>query len=66
MFDTKVHLIEEFLKSTNYNLKDSIVYSDSKTDLPLLKWASNAYVISYNKSQRWPYEVGLDEIILNR
>jgi HAD superfamily hydrolase (TIGR01490 family) len=66
MFDTKVHLIEEFIKSANYNITDSIVYSDSKTDFPLLQWASKAYVISYNKSQMWPNEVGLNEIILNR
>lgn len=38
-------------------------YTDSKTDLPFLKWADVGYVISKNHSQNWAKNNQLKEII---
>jgi HAD superfamily hydrolase (TIGR01490 family) len=44
----------------------TIAYSDSITDLPLLKWAQTAYVISYQKPQHWVASHPFNEFILSR
>lgn len=43
-----------------------VVYTDSITDLPLLQWSDEAWVISYEKGRNWPKKYGFKEIILNR
>ncbi|WP_396157207.1 HAD family hydrolase [Flavobacterium sp.] len=63
MFDQKVYLLEKFINETNIIYSKSIVYSDSITDLPLLKWADEAVVISKSKSQLWANDFGFKEII---
>ena len=42
---------------------ESIAYSDSITDLPMLLWANHQYVISKNTSQAWAKSNNLKEII---
>jgi HAD superfamily hydrolase (TIGR01490 family) len=67
MFDNKVKLLEEYLRhNKDIQFKNTIVYSDSITDLPLLKWANQAFVLSYNISQNWALKNNLNEIILFR
>jgi phosphoserine phosphatase len=58
-----VYLLEKFINETNIIYSKSIVYSDSITDLPLLKWADEAVVISKSKSQLWANDFGFKEII---
>lgn len=41
----------------------SIAYSDSITDLPLLKWVNEGWVVSKDKSQLWAKNHNLKEII---
>lgn len=41
----KVTRLNEWLKSNNYNMKDSVFYSDSHNDLPLLELASTAVAV---------------------
>lgn len=41
----------------------SVAYSDSRSDLPFLKWADESYVVSKNTSQFWTKENNLKEII---
>ncbi len=41
----------------------SIAFSDSKSDLPFLKWVDEGYVVSRNKSQKWAKDNHLNEII---
>ncbi len=59
----KIVLLEKYLKEKQINFTTSVSYSDSITDLPLLKWTDEAFVISKNKSQTWAKEYGFKEII---
>lgn len=63
LFGQKVVLLEEYLKEHPVDYNHSIVYSDSASDLPLLKWADEGIVISRKKSQSWAAANGLKEII---
>lgn len=63
LYGQKVILLENYLKENYIDYTKSIVYSDSSTDLPLLKWADEGVVISKNKSQSWAKANGLQEII---
>ncbi len=59
----KIDLLEKYIKENQINFTNSISYSDSITDLPLLKWTDEAFVISKNKSQSWVKSYGFKEII---
>ena len=63
LYEQKVVLLENYLKQNQIGYSKSIVYSDSPSDLPLLKWADEGIVISKNKSQPWAANHGLKEII---
>lgn len=65
LFGQKVVLIDSYLKRNSLKFDESIVYSDSITDLPLLQWADNAYVVSRDQSQKWVKEYGFNEIVWN-
>ena len=41
----------------------SVAFSDSKSDLPFLKWVDEGYVVSRNKHQEWSTKNKLKEII---
>lgn len=67
MFENKVKLLEDFIvQNKELRFKETIVYTDSISDLPLLKWAHSSFVISYNKSQGWVKKYNFNEIILKR
>jgi HAD superfamily hydrolase (TIGR01490 family) len=66
MFEEKVKLLQEHLNTHNLNFENTIVYSDSITDMPLFNWAKEQYVISYNESQRWVNQNKFKEIIIKR
>jgi len=63
LFNQKVVLIETYLKENKILFDESIAYSDSISDLPLLRWADKAYVVSKRKSQEWAKANGFNEII---
>jgi len=63
LYGQKVILLEEYLKQNPIDYTKSIVYSDSISDLPLLKWADEGVVISRKKPQPWAKTNGLKEII---
>lgn len=63
LYGQKVVLLEQYLKEHPVQYERSIVYSDSASDLPLLKWADEGVVISRGKSQSWAASNGLKEII---
>jgi HAD superfamily phosphoserine phosphatase-like hydrolase len=63
LYAQKVLLLNQYLKENALDFDKSVAYSDSITDLPLLKWANKAYVVSKNTSQKWAKENGLNEII---
>jgi HAD superfamily phosphoserine phosphatase-like hydrolase len=66
MFNEKVIQLEKFIWDKKLEFENSIVYSDSITDLPLFNWAKEKYVISYNKNQNWVKQNNFREIILKR
>lgn len=63
LYGQKVVLVEKYLNENSVDYTKSIVYSDSPSDLPLLKWADEGIVISKHKSQPWAAINGLKEII---
>jgi HAD superfamily phosphoserine phosphatase-like hydrolase len=63
LFNQKVVLIQTYLIKNKISIEESIAYSDSITDLPLLRWADQSYVVSKVKSQKWAKENGFNEII---
>ena len=54
------------LEQSNASNVNSIAYSDSSSDLPLLTWAESGYVVSKNKPQSWAKINQLNEIIWNQ
>jgi HAD superfamily hydrolase (TIGR01490 family) len=66
LFEEKVNLLNRLIKEKKIEFNHSIVYTDSITDLPILNWANEKYVISYNKSQKWALDNKFSEIILTR
>lgn len=63
LFKQKVVLLEQYIAQNNITFEESIVYTDSVTDIPILKWAKSAFVVSKNKPQIWAKEMGFNEII---
>ena len=49
LFQQKVVLLDQYLLENKIEYSESIVYSDSSSDLPLLKWANTAFVVSKDK-----------------
>jgi len=64
LFQQKVVLLDNFLKENPIDYISSVAYSDSKTDLPLLQWVDEAFVISNKESQAWASSYGFKEIII--
>lgn len=63
LFQQKVILLENYIQFNSLEYSSSVAYSDSITDLPLLKWADEAFVISKDKPQFWAKNYGFNEII---
>lgn len=45
--------------------EDSVSISDSISDLPILKWADRAIVVSKDSRRKWPEENGFDQMVLS-
>lgn len=58
--DGKPKLLNQFFSSKP---TFSVAFSDSKSDLPFLKWVNEGYVISRDKHQEWSTDNKLKEII---
>lgn len=63
LYGQKVVLLEQYLNKNQINFSKSIAYSDSISDLPLLLWANEGFVISKQHSQSWALKNNLKEII---
>jgi len=63
LYGQKTVLLEQYLKDNKINYTKKIAYSDSFSDLPLLQWADDAFVISKHQSQPWAKTYGFKEII---
>lgn len=61
----KVNRLKAYFAGQNVNYDESISYSDSKTDLPLLLFTGNGVVVSRTNSQSWSHQYKFNEIIWN-
>ncbi|MDO6743439.1 HAD-IB family hydrolase [Tenacibaculum soleae] len=61
--ENKIPKIEKQINLSDYDLENSIAFSDSITDLPLLKLVGNGIVVSRDKSQVWAKKNNLNEIM---
>lgn len=66
MYHYKIQKLNKHFVAGDINLEESVAYSDSITDLPLLRWAGTGVVVSSEKSQKWAAENGLTEIIFEK
>lgn len=57
---TKVSILWRYFSN---DLSDTIAYSDSRSDLPLLSAVSSGFVISHRSHQTWIEQYNLQEII---
>ena len=64
LFDEKVIQLNQFLNKNDLKFDKKIVFTDSITDLPLLMWANEAYVVSNRTTQTWPGKYNFKEIVL--
>lgn len=62
MDEEKVRKLERYFKGKK--IEDSISYSDSISDLPLLKWTKRGVVVSKYRHRDWPPANGLEQIVL--
>ncbi len=63
MYQYKINRVEAYFSQAGFNKKTAVVYSDSITDMPLLKWAGSAVVVSKNETQPWAMQQHFPEII---
>ena len=63
MHNEKLIKVKRYIESTQLKYKKSIFYTDSISDLILMKWVDEGIVISKNKPQKWAKKYGFKEII---
>jgi HAD superfamily hydrolase (TIGR01490 family) len=61
--DEKINQIERYFEGKKFALTESISFSDSISDLPLLQLTDNAVVVSRGRSQSWSIRNNFREII---
>ena len=66
MYHYKIQKLNKHFIAGEIDLHESVAYSDSITDLPLLRWAGTGIVVSSGKSQTWAKEHGLAEIVFKK
>ena len=65
MNESKILLLEKYLKKHSINYNNSIFYSDNYSDIPLFKWSDESIIVSKNISQKWNNIYNFKEIIWN-
>ena len=53
LWGNKVTLLESFFSQENIDMSNSVAYSDSFTDIPMLNWVQNGIVVSNNNVEKW-------------
>ena len=61
MYENKIKRILQEIPYTNYS--DWRAYSDSISDIPMLKLVGNPFVVSRNRPQEWAKELGFPQIV---
>ena len=64
MHAAKIDKIKKIIDLSNIDFEQSVAYSDSITDLPLLTIVKNGVVVSKKHSQNWAASNNLKEVII--
>lgn len=64
MFSEKIRKIQSYIDENQLSFENIVSYSDSITDIELLKFSNKAYVISIDKPQEWAIKNSFEEIII--
>lgn len=65
MEDNKVKILNDFFKNEKINEYQTVAYSDSPTDIPLLKYCKEAFVVTPTESS-WADNTGFKKIIYSK
>ena len=65
MFEEKLNQINLLINKHKFTFEKKIVYSDSITDMPLYKWADEAFIVSAIE-QDWAFKNKFNQIIINK
>lgn len=63
MFETKVEVLDEILKNMTSKVAETVCYTDSISDLPILEHVDDPVVVSCCKQQEWAKSNNFREII---
>ncbi|MCU4173867.1 HAD-IB family hydrolase [Carboxylicivirga sp. N1Y90] len=66
IYTEKVKRIEAYFGNEDLDYSDSISYSDSPSDLPMMRLTEKAVVVSESMSQNWSKENNFQEIIWSK
>lgn len=64
LYEEKVIQLDELIHTINLEFQNKISFTDSISDLPLLKWSNEGIVVSKGRSQNWPQIYNFKEIVL--
>jgi HAD superfamily phosphoserine phosphatase-like hydrolase len=64
MFMEKISRIKSYIEDNQLFFENTISYTDSITDIDLLRFSDKPYVISLGNSQKWAISNGFEEIII--
>tara|TARA_B110000003_G_scaffold110197_1_gene112833 strand:+ start:729 stop:1394 length:666 start_codon:yes stop_codon:yes gene_type:complete len=53
LWSNKVKLLESYFVKEKIDFRNSLAYSDSFTDIPMLNWVQNGIVVSNNNVEKW-------------
>ncbi len=65
MFHEKVNIMNNWIHANGVDKNQTMFFSDSISDLPLLLWAEEGVVVSRRMNQSWAKKYNLKEIIWN-
>jgi len=63
LWDNKITLLENYFKGQQIDKQKSYAYSDSKSDLPLLRWVNNGVVVRKDMPSKWALKEGFCQIV---
>ena len=64
LYEEKVIQLDKLIHANNLEFQHKISYTDSISDLPLLKWSNEGIVVSKGNGQKWPQIFNFKEIVL--
>lgn len=66
MFENKAHIIKEYFKDEPFEEYETVAYTDSDSDIPMLDLCKKSVVISENKPLDWAKHRNFEQIIYTK